>query len=96
MAYLLFGGTAFYATGGMNDCLGIFDTIEDARSYAITDREDEYENVVHNEWYQIVDSTNFQVVEHKGYVFGNKGKFCCESELWVVNHLSVFWYLSYS
>jgi hypothetical protein len=54
MKYALFAGYNYYPSGGMCDLIGRFDTIDEARMA----RKD-------SDWYQIVDTSTFAIVEEK-------------------------------
>ena len=51
--YALFAGDHYYPSGGMNDCIGRYETIELAREA----------NNGAWDWFQIVDLETFTVVE---------------------------------
>ena len=51
--YLVFVGSDYYPLGGWGDFVGDYNTLEEARLRALNKKED---------WYQIIDSTNKQIV----------------------------------
>ncbi|MEY3173568.1 MAG: hypothetical protein ACK528_09740 [Alphaproteobacteria bacterium] len=53
----LFGGEVYYPSGGMNDLLGIYPTLDAAKAAAT-----EAVQAVGIEWWQIVDATSGVVV----------------------------------
>lgn len=73
MSYLLFAGFSYYASGGMNDYQGNFATLEDAMNHLSNVKLDYGESP---DWYQIVDASDISVIEHKGYVYNNRDKYC--------------------
>jgi len=54
--YLLFCGSNYYPNGGMNDCDGSFDTIEEALE-ALNKKE------WSKDWYHIVDRQTMEIVK---------------------------------
>jgi len=53
----LFGGEVYYASGGMNDLLGIYPTLDAAKAAAT-----EAEKQGRVEWWQIVDTSSGVIV----------------------------------
>ena len=51
--FLLFSGDSYYPSGGWSDFDKDFDTVDEAKSHIVQNRED---------WYEIVDSTTGEIV----------------------------------
>jgi hypothetical protein len=63
--FFLFGGANFYASGGMNDFLGSFATLDEALAVAVESRADEDGDEVTLEWWQVATFVDgqFMVLE---------------------------------
>lgn len=54
--YLLFAGPNYYPSGGLDDLVKSFDSIEEAKAFAEADHEETYE------WAQIVETKSLKLV----------------------------------
>lgn len=67
--YVLLGGQAYYATGGFNDFISSFDTLEEAQNEAI--RLEELKGMYSLDWWHIWDCENNSIVaKGKGVAYG--------------------------
>ena len=60
--YWLFGGVCYYATGGVHDLTGLFDSVAEAEANV--------QAIDSSEWYHVVDITTGQIVagtRHQAY-----------------------------
>jgi len=55
MMYLLFAGNDYYACGGMNDFIGVYDSVDKAKTAFSLLKEG-------NEWAHIADSKDYSIV----------------------------------
>ena len=58
--FALFAGEDYYPSGGMDDLVGLFDSVDEAVIGAIDTAADE--DFLGYDWYQVVDLTTFTVV----------------------------------
>ena len=58
--YLLFAGSTYYPYGGWEDFIGVFESVEEAKSYFHTHKHDELW-----EWYHIVEIDSLKLVEKR-------------------------------
>ena len=68
--YLLFGGAIYYPSGGVEDLLGQFESIDDAKKYA--EAGDQY-----GVWAQIVEKQTLKLV-----LIGDHECLCCDDDPW--------------
>ena len=76
MSYLVFAGTCYYASGGLNDFVGCYDTFEEAKKIAEdllngnyeyeSSRDKEYHTYEGIGWYQIAQANSFDIVDFHG------------------------------
>ena len=62
--YWLFGGECYYATGGVHDRQGMYDTIADAVAEGKRQQAAEWSGRLHDvyEWWHVVDITTGEIV----------------------------------
>ena len=63
--YWLFGGEAYYSTGGLWDFLGVYESLGDAEA-ATQKPHSVFGRDIKVEWYHIVDSRTWEVVKAGG------------------------------
>ena len=56
--YAVFLGDDYYPSRGINDYKNSFDTIDEAKSFILMN--------TYHDWYQIVNTKTFEVIEDKG------------------------------
>ena len=72
MAYALFAGEHYYPAGGMDDCRGVFESVEAAQQRFTQGHSPEDDYSSDFDWGHIVDTTTFTVVLDWGVVVEGK------------------------